>query len=211
MRGSDSFAKKELIIIINNNDIPVRPYRAMVKKYRNIRVYRKKEITTLGKCLNFGIRESKYSHIAKFDDDDYYAPRYLSDAMNLFRSKKVDVVGKRAHFLWLDGKKVLILRNPNRQYQRVRILPGATLVFKKSVFRKVRFSNVDVGEDDKFCQKCRAKGYTVYSRGKYNFAALRRKHSRDHTWIISEKKLLSGNVKVIRNVKNYKKFVTRNK
>jgi cellulose synthase/poly-beta-1,6-N-acetylglucosamine synthase-like glycosyltransferase len=202
--------KKELIIIINRDDIPGWPYRAIAGMYRNIRVYRKKETTSLGSCLNFGVMKSKYSHIAKFDDDDYYAPLYLSEAMYLFRRKKVDVVGKRAHFLWLDGKKVLILRNPNRQYQRVRILPGATLVFKKRVFRNVRFPNVNASEDDKFCKKCREKGYTIYSGGKYNFAALRRKHSRNHTWIISEKKLMSGNVKVIRNVKNYKRFVTRN-
>lgn len=202
--------KKELIIIVNRDDISIKPYKKMAEKYNHVSVYRKDEAISLGRCLNSGVRKAKYSHVAKFDDDDYYAPRYLTEAMQLIRSKKAHVLGKRAHFVWLEGNNVLILRNPGKEYKRVSFLPGATLVFKKIVFRKVRFPNLTVGEDTKFCIRCRAKGYKVYSGGKYNFVALRRKNSKDHTWIISEKKLLSENAIIFRDVENYKKYVTRN-
>lgn len=46
----------------------------MAKKLRNIHVYRAPQHHSLGACLNHAVKKAKYSYIAKFDDDDYYAP-----------------------------------------------------------------------------------------------------------------------------------------
>lgn len=201
--------KKELIIILNNDNMNIEEYKETASRYKNTFVYRLPEKTSLGKCLNFGVKNARHRFVAKFDDDDYYAPSYLKETMKTFRKTKADIVGKRAHFLWLSGNKVLILRHKGSENKFVKIVPGATLVIKKSVFKRVRFPNINKGEDDIFCRRCRAKGFKIYSGGKYNFAALRRKDSRGHTWIISEKKLLSGRAEIFRKVKNYKKFVSR--
>jgi glycosyltransferase involved in cell wall biosynthesis len=72
------YAQKELIIIINNNAIPLSPYQQLAKKHKNIKIYRKPEHQTLGSCLNYAVTKCKYHTIAKFDDDDYYAPHYLT-------------------------------------------------------------------------------------------------------------------------------------
>ncbi|UUZ82419.1 glycosyltransferase family 2 protein [Paenibacillus sp. P26] len=169
---------KELIIIINNDDIRRYPYKKMAQKYKNISVYRMPEKASLGRCMNFGVSRAKYPYIAKFDDDDFYAASYLRESIGLLRRKKVDVVGKKAHYVWLSGHQVLILRFPKKEYRYVGKLPGATLVFKKSVFERVRFPHINVGEDDRFCSVCRANGYKVYSGDRFHFAALRRKHSK---------------------------------
>ncbi|MHA6533083.1 glycosyltransferase family 2 protein [Paenibacillus sp. BAC0078] len=200
--------KKELIIIVNNNKIPLEPYQSLAKKLRNVHVFRVPGRSSLGTCLNYAVKKAKYSYIAKFDDDDYYAPYYLSETLKTFQRTNADVIGKRAHYMYLRGSKTLILRFPHDENRSVNTLPGATLVIKKGVFNKVQFPDQNVGEDDLFCKRSLQKGYKVYSAGKYNFVAIRRKNSSNHTWIISDKELISHHKK-IPSVKNYKSFVQR--
>ncbi|MCE3204033.1 glycosyltransferase family 2 protein [Paenibacillus sonchi] len=202
------YPKKELIIVVNNNKIPLAPYQHLAKRLRNVRIYRVPERFSLGACLNYAVNKSKYSYIAKFDDDDYYARYYLTEALQVFQRTNADVIGKRAHYMYLRGSKTLILRFPPDENRSVASLPGATLVIKRSVFNQVHFPDQSVGEDDRFCITSRRKGYKVYSAGRYNFVAIRRKNSSNHTWIISDKELIAHH-KTIPNVKNYKKWVQR--
>ncbi|MBA9084604.1 glycosyltransferase involved in cell wall biosynthesis [Fontibacillus solani] len=203
-----TLAKKELIIIVNNNKIPLAPYQSLAKKLGNVKVFRVDGHQSLGACLNFAVKKTKYSYIAKFDDDDYYAPHYLADSLRALRRANADVLGKRAHYMYLRGSKTLILRFPHDENRSVNKLPGATLFMKRDVVNKVKFPNQNVGEDDVFCLRSKSKGYKVYSAGKYNFVAIRRKNSSNHTWIISDKELINNHRK-IPNVKNYKRFVQR--
>lgn len=202
--------RKELIIVVNDNNIPLMPYWRLARKHRNIKVFRMPGHRTLGACLNFGVRQSKYRFIAKFDDDDYYAPHYLTGSLRALRRTSADIVGKRAHYMYLRGSRKLLLRFEHDEHRYVKRLPGATLVFRRKVFNKVKFPNRSNGEDDIFCTRSRRMGYRVYSAGKYNFAAIRRKNSSRHTWIISDKELITHH-RVIPHVRNFKKFVRRNR
>lgn len=201
-------AKKELIIIVNNDNIPLTPYLSLAKKLPNVHVYRLPERTSLGACLNYAIKKTKYNYIAKFDDDDYYAPYYLTESVQTFQRTNADVIGKRAHYMYLRGSKTLILRFPQDEHRPVTLIPGATLVFKRKVVNKVQFPNRSVGEDDLFCIRSRRMGYNVYSAGKSNFVAIRRKNSSNHTWIISDKELISKSQK-IPSVTHYKRYVQK--
>lgn len=201
-------AKKELIIVVNNNKIPLAPYQTLAKKLHNIHIFRVSEHTSLGACLNFAVKKSKFSYIAKFDDDDYYAPYYLKDSLLAFQKSHADIIGKRAHYMYLRGSKALILRFPHNENRVVSKLPGATLVMKRDVLNNVPFPNQNVGEDDLFCLRSKRKGYRIYSAGKHNFVAIRRKNSSRHTWIISDKELIAHH-RTIGNIPNYKRFVQR--
>ncbi|WP_044642014.1 glycosyltransferase [Risungbinella massiliensis] len=200
--------KKELIIVVNSNDTSLSPYYRLTQKLRNVRIFRIPEHETLGACLNFAVNKASYPYIAKFDDDDYYAPYYLAEMLQTLKRKNADIIGKRAHFMYLRGSKMLLLRFPQDENREVTYLPGATLVFKRSVFKRIQFPNRNIGEDDLFCLSGKMEGYKVYSAGKYNFVAIRRKNSANHTWIISDKELLSHHKK-IPHVRNYKRFVSR--
>ncbi|AIQ11089.1 glycosyltransferase [Paenibacillus durus] len=200
--------RKELIIIVNNDKIPLAPYQRLAKKHKNIQVFRVPGHQSLGACLNYAVRKAKNSYIAKFDDDDYYAPYYLTDSLQAFKRTKADIIGKRAHYMYLRGSKTLILRFPQDENRPATKLPGATLVIKRDVLNKVRFPNQSVGEDDLFCVRSKRKGYKVYSAGRFNFVAIRRKNSSNHTWIISDKELIAHH-RTIPNVKNYKRFAQR--
>jgi GT2 family glycosyltransferase len=200
--------RKELVIIINNDAIPLEPYQRLASRYSNIQVLRLPGYLSLGACLNYAVRKTKYSYIAKFDDDDYYAPYYLTDCLRALHKSKADVIGKRTHYMYLRGSKTLILRFPHDENRTVSRLPGATLFVKRDVFKKVQFPDQNVGEDDLFCLRSKRKGYKVFSAGKYNFVAVRRKNSSAHTWIISDKELIAHH-RTIPGVKNYKKYAQR--
>lgn len=199
---------KELIIIVNRNNIPLASYRKLAAGIQNVRIYRYPERKTLGACLNYAAQKAHYSYIAKFDDDDYYAPFYLTESLKTMQRTKADVLGKRAHYIYLQGSKKLLLRFHQYENRITSRLPGATLIMKRSVFKNVRFPNQNVGEDDLFCLRSRRAGYKVYSGSKYNFVAIRRKNSANHTWIISDRELISHH-KTIPGVRNYKIFVQK--
>ncbi|AFC34004.1 family 2 glycosyl transferase [Paenibacillus mucilaginosus 3016] len=200
--------KKELIIVVNHDRIPLSAYRKLAGRLRNIRIYRVPQHRSLGACLNYAVKKAQYRYIAKLDDDDYYAPYYLTDSLRAMTRTKADIVGKRAHYMYLRGSKTLILRFAQDEHRPVTRLPGATLFFKRDVWKRVPFPNRSIGEDDLFCVRSRKKGFKVYSAGKYNFVAVRRKNSANHTWIISDRTLLTHHRRVP-HVRNYKRFVQR--
>ncbi len=69
---------------------------------------------SLGKCLNFAVDKSKYDIIAKFDDDDYYGPKYISDTIKAFESTDAKVVGKTTNFIYFVEKKNFSLTNSRK-------------------------------------------------------------------------------------------------
>ncbi|WP_179031093.1 glycosyltransferase [Paenibacillus kribbensis] len=201
-----NYRNKELIVILNNNRLKVNEYIKAAKQYKNVRIYSLPGHVSLGHCLNYGASLSKYSLIAKFDDDDYYAPGYLTDSVRTLLKTNADIVGKRAHYMYLNEKKLLLLRYPAKANQYVPLVQGATLLVKRHVLSKVDFPNKNRGECVKFCSDSLAKGYKIYSGSKSNFLAIRRRNSKGHTWIVSDKHLLTRNAKVLK-VRNAKKFV----
>ncbi|RAV20995.1 glycosyltransferase [Paenibacillus contaminans] len=201
---------KELIIILNKDSMNIKRYRQLAKKYRNVSVYQVPEKYSLGACLNFGVSKAKYGIIAKFDDDDYYAPNYLRDCTNAFKRSKAGIVGKRAHFMYLQGKRTLLLRNEHSQNRYVKTVAGATITFKKHLFQRFQFRDMSLGEDVQFCKDGRANGTRIYATSKFNFAAIRRERSQGHTWKVSYRSLMRRKrTKVVYKGGDYRSFVSR--
>lgn len=98
------YEDKQLIVILNRDDMDIQQWRAKAREYKNVKIYRVSEKHRLGKCLNYGIRKAKYDVLAKFDDDDYYAPHYLTEAMEALSNKRVSVVGKYTSFVYFEEK-----------------------------------------------------------------------------------------------------------
>jgi glycosyltransferase involved in cell wall biosynthesis len=185
------WAPKELIIILNKDSLKMSRYQQIARKYRSVRVFRLPQNKSLGECLNFGVNKARYTHIAKFDDDDYYGQHYISEAMAMFGNPKADIVGKLKIFYYFPHKRMLALRDRKaRAFAPSKSIAGATIVFHKKVFRRVKFARVRSGSDQIFLSACRRRGYRIYSTSIYNFAAFRRANRRSHTWKVSDKELL---------------------
>lgn len=202
---------KELIVIVNDNGIALRPYRELAQQYGGVRVFRVDESRNLGACLNFAVARASFPYIAKFDDDDYYSPHYLHEAMLLFARTNADVVGKRSCYFYFPHRLLLLLRKTTvKPYGRCRRIAGATIIFHKRVFRKVSFSTkLSSGTDARFVQTCLSKGFSVYTTSSYNFAAYRRANRRSHTWKVSEQRLLASKNAAVIRTGEFRPFIDR--
>lgn len=200
-----SYPVKELIIILNNNELNLSRYEAFARRFRDVRVLRMDESVSLGECLNFGIISSRYDYISKMDDDDFYGPNYLTDLMHTLNSSECQVTGKNPVFVYFEENKSLYI------FKSSKIVTGATLLFRKDIFPNVRFRDVNIGEDYYFLYDCARSGIKIEPSDKYNYVYIRHSNLQDHTFkITSEDFLEEGiyNIEKIMAVNNFSPIVT---
>lgn len=204
---NQNYPLKELIIIINKDSIDIDIWKEEVQKYRDIKIFKLPEKKSLGECLNYAVEMSNYPYISKFDDDDYYAPNYLTDILNAFKYTEADVVGKLTVYGYLEKNNSLIIRYPNYEHQYVSFVAGSTLTIRKDIFNKLKFPHVSKGEDTGFLSKCKQKGIKVYSTDRFNHVVIRRPNITSHSWQISEEHFMK-NSRIVTTTKNYKSIIT---
>ncbi|WP_226665463.1 glycosyltransferase family 2 protein [Metabacillus litoralis] len=205
---SQVWKKKELIIVLNSDDMDVDSWNDRARQYSRVFVFQQPEKVSLGECTNFAVKQTSHNYIAKFDDDDYYAPYYLSDTMNAFQNTGADIVGKATTFCYFESKKALVIRDPGKENQFVNgIVKGATLAFKKKVFNNIKFPDLPTREDTVFMRKAKKKGYKIYSNHKYNHVYCRR-NFHDHASIVSDEDILKKS-KLVSYTDDYKTLVQK--
>ncbi|MCF6465675.1 glycosyltransferase [Clostridium sp. Cult2] len=192
---SQTYDKKELIVILNYDNPDIDNWEKYISSYENIQVHALDSKYSLGNCLNYGVSKSIYPIIAKFDDDDFYGPNYLKDMVKPFYFTNADVIGKATTYVYFLKKKILAIRNINKDNRYTSRVEGPTLVFKKEVFQKVNFQNKTLGEDIAFCNDCIRNGFTIFSTNKDNFVYIRNDEN-THTWKINNNYFLKGCIKV---------------
>lgn len=197
------YADKELIIIINNDEIDLEEWVNLTEEYKGIIIFKLSEKTSLGKCLNFAVSKSKYNIIAKFDDDDYYGPKYISNTIKYFNNTNAKVLGKGTNFVYFVEKKFLAIRTPNHENRYVRFANGSTLVFKKEIFNQIKFRDMSLAEDVYFCQDCIKNNILIYSTDKYHHVYFRHPIKKNHTWKITDDEFIHKYCQVIGKVEDY--------
>jgi len=202
---NQNWETKELIIILNKDSLILEDWVNKAEQTDHVTVYQLPQSVSLGACLNFGINRAKYEYIAKFDDDDYYGPFYLTEAMNIFNKMNADVVGKRTYYMHNSLTKELRLRFPRREHRFISKVHGGTIMAKKEMFSKVRFANISLGEDVNFLYRCRQQGFKIYSSSRYNYTYIRRGDG-THTWKPKLQYLMATSVR-IRKTNDFKAHV----
>ncbi|GGF98737.1 glycosyltransferase [Paenibacillus abyssi] len=204
-----SVKKKEMIIVLNRDNMDLKKWKRKAKEYKNIRVYQVSENEKLGKCLNYGIKKAKYDIIAKFDDDDYYAPDYLTESVDTIKKLKVPVVGKHTSYIYFEGKKALMLFREGGEYRHRSKVKGGTLVFKREVWDKVQFDeDQQNGSDSDFLRRCKRNGFKIYSVSKHNYVCFRRENIKSHTQKTSTEEYMAR-CKLIERTRNYIPIITK--
>ncbi|PZE21646.1 glycosyltransferase family A protein [Paenibacillus xerothermodurans] len=204
-----TYKNKEMIIVLNRDDMDKEKWEKKASKFENVRVYQVPERYRLGRCLNYGIRRAKYDIIAKFDDDDYYGPDYLKEVARPLLQGKASVVGKNASYIYFAGRRALMLYRRGGEHQYRRNVKGGTLTFKKRVWRKVKFNEKKRhGSDVAFLRGCRKRGYKIYSVSRYNYVCIRRRNTRSHTQKTGTRKYMAR-CRFIRRTKRYVPLVTK--
>ncbi|NBD22995.1 glycosyltransferase [Paenibacillus glycinis] len=200
---------KKMIIVLNNNKMDIAAYKERASQYPagEITVYQLPQKYRLGKCLNYAINKADNGFIAKFDDDDYYGPRFLREAARAIKRGKSSIVGKHTAYLYFKAKRALMVfrRGGERKYKRK--VKGGTLVFRKSVWRRVKFpANRKSGTDAKWLTRCVRRGYRVYSVSKRHYVCIRSKNWNSHTQKKSTHRYMR-HCRLVRRTKNFRRYV----
>lgn len=190
-----NWAEKELIVILNKDDMEIDQWNKLAQNYKNVSVHQLPEHLTLGECLNYGIEKSQYGHVAKFDDDDYYGPDYLTQAMDAFENTDAVLVGKRTAYTYFKNEQILTMTGRSKfenQYIK-KVMKGGTLVLDKSIFPEVQFPPKNLSEDVGIQRQCLEKGYQMFSTDRKNYAYVRHgdethtSHKKNHLLIKQNK------------------------
>ncbi|TLS36898.1 glycosyltransferase [Pseudalkalibacillus caeni] len=199
---------KELIIILNRNDMDITEWKEKASGKENIQIYQLPQHYTLGDCLNFGVEKANYDYIAKFDDDDYYSPYYLKTMLPIFNEVDTDIIGKTTFYAYMNNEKKLIIKRPGKEHTFTKWIAGGTIIFKKAVYETVKFGKRRVGSDVDFLKDCLNKGFKIYAGSKNNYVMIRR-NSREHTWKIDNDLFMRRKGKIVAYTNDYKDITTK--
>ncbi|MGP4082426.1 glycosyltransferase [Pseudalkalibacillus sp. R45] len=208
--------KKELIIVLTEKEMDLARWKKEAEKHKNVTVFHVTYGTSLGDCLNFAVEQTRYEVIANLEDDDYYAPDYLKNSLQILKDTNADVIGKTTVYLFMPERKVLTIFNSNNEHQYVndqtrvgkQYLQGGTLVMKRHVFEKVTFRNQIKELDRLFCQECVEKGFKVYSAGIEDFVYIRNDSGSCHTWKVPNDIILNV-CKVVAYTDDFESYISK--
>jgi hypothetical protein len=150
---------------------------------RSLEILEVDESVILGEVFNVGFAQTDSAYVAKMDDDDFYGPEYAADLMDAFSYTKADVVGKWAHYAYLDTLDSTILRYEKAEHSYQTLLHIGTLVMKREVVEGFKFPPLPRGSGSKFLREAGAGGVNVYSADRFNFLYIRQSGPQhQHTW-----------------------------
>lgn len=186
-----AFSSKQLVLITHGFEVDSGRLAQLKDDYavENLQIIPAEAELTLGACLNMGIARADGSTIAKMDDDDFYAPEYLGDMSHALAYSRADVVGKRAHYMYLEDRSTLIVRLPDQDHRYVDFVIGPTIVAAKSLLTEIPFEDRTRGEDSSLMRNVTAAGGRIYATDRFNFCQFRGSH--EHTWNVHHEALLA--------------------
>lgn len=138
--------------------------------------------SSLGERINRMWRLAKGEYIAKFDDDDFYFPNYLADAILPFSYTDAGIVGKRETYFWLDGPDETHKLGANRCHCYTDRVTGATMIWKSHLRDSFGFGQHTFGEDTDFLANANNKGVKIYSSDPFNYTVYRTFKNNAHTF-----------------------------
>ncbi|MEA3510730.1 MAG: glycosyltransferase family A protein, partial [Actinomycetota bacterium] len=145
----------------------------------------------LGTCLNAAAEATSADVLAKIDDDDHYGPGFLGDAVDALRYSTAEVIGKAAHFTYVQGNDVTVLRRSDAEERFVDgSVAGGSMVFRRRIWEDVRFPIRPRRVDALFLRGARALGARIYANGRWDFVYRRREE--DQTWRAADDVFLSS-------------------
>ena len=168
-----TYANKELILILNNAEFDLESIRMDAESISNVRVLHVEGRTTLGDCLNRGVEAASGKYVAKMDDDDYYGERYLSDHVLAASYSGAEVVGKGLYFVRLEATDTTALREVAPEHTFTSLVTGGTLFMRGESARDIPFDSISLSEDTNFLRAAAQAGCLIYSADRFNYIRVR--------------------------------------
>jgi glycosyltransferase involved in cell wall biosynthesis len=178
---AQDYGEKELIILDDGEDMVA----DLIPADPQIRYTRNQKRQSVGTKRNLACEKARGEIIAHWDDDDWYAPWRLSYQLRELTESDADLNG-------LD--RVLFTDEPRRrawEYVHPRgAVPwvhGATMCYRKSVWQRSLFPEINVGEDTRFVANLRGARILALPEngmfvGRIHSANTSPKHTQDPRW-----------------------------
>lgn len=142
------YPNKELVII----DDGISSCQPIIPLNAQIRYQYFAPIGTIGKKRNLACRIANGQFIVNWDDDDWYAPNWISRQIEQLTATGADLSGLSAVRFHCDALESSFV------YESAAIdqpwICGATMAFRKSLWKKYPFANYQIGEDTDFIKNC---------------------------------------------------------
>jgi len=132
------------LLVVDDGDDPVADCVPEDPRIRYVRVRGK---MTIGAKRNFACEHARGELIAHWDDDDWYAPRRISEQVGALLGSDAQICGTSV-LLFYDAARGRAFEY--RYKGRPSWVAGSSLVYRKSFWARRNFPEVRVGEDTRF-------------------------------------------------------------
>jgi len=160
----DNFKKQDYqnkeLIIIDDGEYPIKH---LVNDDPQIRYfYLEQKEPTIGNKRNIGCEHANGELITHWDDDDWYAPDWISFQVKNFLASGADIGGLNQVQYWSPLlKQGWIIKNSDSQYPW---LSGQSLIYRKTFWQKYPFKDRQTESDDEFVSM---NGATLFAHDYY--------------------------------------------
>jgi hypothetical protein len=200
----------DVIFVGNTNEDRFKYFKFLVKnhlqmdinlKHKLLNGYRWfKNMHSLGKSLNFAQSQAIGEIFVKMDDDDLYGANYITDSIRAMVYNDADVIVKPNGFVYFAQPNKLCflprVSSIGTSYNELRTptpVFGGTLIWKRHVFKKVKFKDINKGEDTKWMIDIRKGDFKIVAGDPWNYVWIRKDNSQ-HTYKFNYSKILNSTV-----------------
>lgn len=189
-----SHRQVELVLVLHGLEVDLADLRARAADagVPELVVVEAPSYLTLGACMNAGIDAASGAYVAKMDDDNYYGTHYLTDLLASFDTSGAGVVGKWAHYVWMQSDDAVVLRYPDAENAYARRIQGGSMVFDGDLVRSLRFSDIPRAVDSDILDRAMADGVRIWSADRYNYVSIRGVDRTAHTWTVTDETFLTA-------------------
>jgi hypothetical protein len=124
-------------------------------------------------------------YIAKFDDDDFYGPHHLWDAIMSLKYSGAGLFGRTPSMTWLSATDELLLRPFGIEETYNKYIIGPTMVMSKAALIEVGgWRPTPWAVDKALIDRFMSAGAGMYRAGQLGWVYVR--HNQGHTWVRDE-------------------------
>lgn len=149
----------------------------------------------LGEVLNVLTERADRPLVAKWDDDDWYAPDHLADLVLAREYSGAPLVAKAAEFIYLEAMDLTIRRFATGAESMSTTVAGGTLLLSTADLRRIRWLEVPRQVDRRLIEAMADRGLPCYRTHGFGYLLRRRGHELGgHTWQASDRYFLRQSV-----------------
>ncbi len=139
--AAQDYANRELVIVDDGTD----PVADLVPRDERVRYLRLDARATIGHKRNLACRAAAGDVIVHWDDDDWYPPDRVARQVAALDGAELSGTS-RLYYHDADAGRAFLYEYPNPR----RWVAGNTLAYRKAVWQRAPFADIQIGEDARF-------------------------------------------------------------